>query len=287
MAGGAAASARRRALPRVARAADRAAGVTEVPLLYETGGDERFDKVVVITAPKALREARREPLPGDRETRLIDDKEKVKRADYAYVNTGSLEELDRFVGSVVEDLSLVRRLLVLCLGVVAAWRCRVDLALAARRGQSGPLPAPLQARSSRGHARNYRLEPGAARRGDRRGVEVQGRRKVNVGRDRARCSCCRRPPTASRCTPAARVPTTTSTTRRSMSATARGTCGTCSTSTTTSERRSPPTTRARTTSTAGCAAGSGIRFTETRAYVAKVEKLKGIYRDVWGPELSQ
>src|SRR5215212_7086221 len=77
--------------------------VTEVPLLYETGGDERFDKVVVITAPKALREARREPLPGDRETRLIDDKEKAKRADYAYVNTGSLEELDRFVGSVVED----------------------------------------------------------------------------------------------------------------------------------------------------------------------------------------
>jgi dephospho-CoA kinase len=79
--------------------------VTEVPLLYETGGDQRFDKVVVITAPKALREARREPLPGDRETRLIDDKEKAKRADYAYVNTGSLEELDRFVASVVQDLT--------------------------------------------------------------------------------------------------------------------------------------------------------------------------------------
>jgi dephospho-CoA kinase len=78
--------------------------VTEVPLLYETGGDERFDKVVVITAPKALREARREPLPGDRETRFIDDKEKAKRADYAFVNTGSLEELDEFVASVVQDL---------------------------------------------------------------------------------------------------------------------------------------------------------------------------------------
>jgi dephospho-CoA kinase len=78
--------------------------VTEVPLLYETGGQERFDKVVVITAPKALREARREPLPGDRETRLIDDKQKAKRADYAYVNTGSLDELDRFVASVVQDL---------------------------------------------------------------------------------------------------------------------------------------------------------------------------------------
>ena len=79
--------------------------MTEVPLLYETGGDERFDKVVVITAPKALREARREPLPGDRETRLIDDKEKTKRSDYAYVNTGSLEDLDEFVSSVVQDLT--------------------------------------------------------------------------------------------------------------------------------------------------------------------------------------
>ena len=79
--------------------------VTEVPLLYETGGEARFDRVVVITAPKALREARREPFAGDRETRLLDDKEKAKRADYAYVNTGSLDELDRFVGSVVEDLT--------------------------------------------------------------------------------------------------------------------------------------------------------------------------------------
>jgi dephospho-CoA kinase len=78
--------------------------VTEVPLLYETGGDARFDKVVVVTAPKALREARREPLPGDREARLLDDREKAKRADYVYVNTGSLDELDGFVKSVVEDL---------------------------------------------------------------------------------------------------------------------------------------------------------------------------------------
>jgi len=79
--------------------------VTEVPLLYETGGEKRFDKVVVVTAPKAVREARREPLPGDREVRLLDDEEKVERADYAYVNTGSLEDLDAFVASVVADLS--------------------------------------------------------------------------------------------------------------------------------------------------------------------------------------
>jgi dephospho-CoA kinase len=79
--------------------------VTEVPLLYETGGDERFDKVVVITAPKALREARREPMPGDREARFLDEKEKVKRADFSYVNTGSLDELDGFVAGVVRELT--------------------------------------------------------------------------------------------------------------------------------------------------------------------------------------
>lgn len=78
--------------------------VVEIPLLYETGGESRFDKVVVITAPAAVREARRGP-SADREARLIPDEEKVRRADFAYENTGTLEELDRFVAGVVEELS--------------------------------------------------------------------------------------------------------------------------------------------------------------------------------------
>jgi dephospho-CoA kinase len=79
--------------------------VTEVPLLYETGGDERFDKVVVITAPKALRDARRTPFPGDRELRLIPDREKARRADFVHENTGSLEDLDAFVADVVAKIT--------------------------------------------------------------------------------------------------------------------------------------------------------------------------------------
>jgi len=78
--------------------------VTEVPLLYEVGGDVRFDKVVTITAPTKLRRARSVVAVDEREARLIPDKEKVKRADYAYTNTGSLEELDAFVASVMDDL---------------------------------------------------------------------------------------------------------------------------------------------------------------------------------------
>jgi len=79
--------------------------VTEVPLLYEVGGDERFDKVVTITAPAKLRRARSFVVSDDRESRLIPDAEKVKRADYSFVNTGSLEELDEFVASVMRDLT--------------------------------------------------------------------------------------------------------------------------------------------------------------------------------------
>ncbi len=79
--------------------------VTEVPLLYEVGGEERFDQVVVITAPPLLREQRaRVPVAG-RSERLLPDREKVKRADHVYVNTGSLEDLDAWVAGVVQQMT--------------------------------------------------------------------------------------------------------------------------------------------------------------------------------------
>jgi dephospho-CoA kinase len=78
--------------------------VTEIPLLYETGGEARFDAVVVITAPPDVRAARRE-VADERERRLLPEEEKVRRADYAYVNDGTLEELDAFVAEVVARLT--------------------------------------------------------------------------------------------------------------------------------------------------------------------------------------
>jgi dephospho-CoA kinase len=78
--------------------------VTEVPLLYEAGSDSQFDKVVVITAPRKLRQARSPVALDEREPRLLDEKEKIARADFAYANAGTLEELDAFVGSVMHDL---------------------------------------------------------------------------------------------------------------------------------------------------------------------------------------
>jgi dephospho-CoA kinase len=78
--------------------------VTEVPLLYEVGGETRFDKVVVITAPTKLRRARSEVATDERESRLLPEREKVSRADFAFTNTGTLDELDAFVETVMREL---------------------------------------------------------------------------------------------------------------------------------------------------------------------------------------
>jgi len=79
--------------------------VTEVPLLYEVGGESRFDKVVVVTASPEVRVSRRIGPLREREQRLVPDEEKAKRADFVYVNDGSLAELDQFVSGVMATLS--------------------------------------------------------------------------------------------------------------------------------------------------------------------------------------
>jgi dephospho-CoA kinase len=88
-----------------ARPEPPALAVNEVPLLYETGSEDRFDAVVVLAAPRELREARAGERLDERESRLLPDKEKSRRADFAYVNDGSIEELDAFVEDVVRRLS--------------------------------------------------------------------------------------------------------------------------------------------------------------------------------------
>jgi dephospho-CoA kinase len=77
---------------------------TEVPLLYEVGGEDRFDAVVVVTAPPKVRGARSEVAAEQREPRLLPDPVKIAQADFAYVNDGSLEKLDDFVQAVLREL---------------------------------------------------------------------------------------------------------------------------------------------------------------------------------------
>ncbi|MFL5922884.1 MAG: dephospho-CoA kinase [Gaiellaceae bacterium] len=81
-----------------------AVNVTEVPLLYEVGGQERFDVVVAITAPEDVRAGRRGGDDPGREQRLLPDTVKVAQADFSYVNDGSLDDLDAFVAGVLEEL---------------------------------------------------------------------------------------------------------------------------------------------------------------------------------------
>ena len=82
-----------------------AVSATEVPLLYEVGGEERFDVIVAITAPEDIRRERSGvDSPEQRETRLIADDEKAARADFAYVNDGTRQQLDDFVAETMRAL---------------------------------------------------------------------------------------------------------------------------------------------------------------------------------------
>ncbi len=78
--------------------------VHEAPTLFEVGVEDRYDVVVTVTAPAEVRERRR---PGARSqmAHQLPEEEKAARSDYVYENTGSLEDLDRFVAGLVERLA--------------------------------------------------------------------------------------------------------------------------------------------------------------------------------------
>ena len=77
--------------------------VHEAPTLFEAGVEGRYDLIVTITAPRELRERRRPGAAGRMAHQLPED-EKAARSDRVYDNAGSLEELDRFVARLVEEL---------------------------------------------------------------------------------------------------------------------------------------------------------------------------------------
>jgi len=83
---------------------DAPVAVAEIPLLFETGAEREVDAVVVVTAPPEVRR-RRNAAVDERSGRLIPDEEKAARADFVYVNDGSLEQLDAFVEDVLAQLT--------------------------------------------------------------------------------------------------------------------------------------------------------------------------------------
>jgi dephospho-CoA kinase len=78
--------------------------VQEVPLLFERGSADRYDRTVLITAPEELRRAR-DPRVALRQAHQMPEDEKRALADEVYVNDGPVEALEAWVAALVERLS--------------------------------------------------------------------------------------------------------------------------------------------------------------------------------------
>ncbi len=94
----------------------RAAGaplvVLDIPLLFETGGRERVDRVVVVTAPEVIQRERVLARPGMSEEKLasilarqVPDAEKRRQADFVIDTGGGFDATRRKVQKIVAELT--------------------------------------------------------------------------------------------------------------------------------------------------------------------------------------
>ena len=92
---------------------DQQALLFEIPLLFETGGAEVFDKVIVVSAPADIQRERVLARPGMTEekfaaliARQMSDEEKRARADFVVDTGGDLSTTERQVGDILSCLGL-------------------------------------------------------------------------------------------------------------------------------------------------------------------------------------
>ncbi|MBN4046585.1 dephospho-CoA kinase [bacterium AH-315-P15] len=85
--------------------------VLDIPLLFETGGEGRVDKVVVVSAPADVQRARvlaREGMSGPKFEAILakqmPDAEKRGKADYVVDTSGGVDHAAVQVKAIVEDL---------------------------------------------------------------------------------------------------------------------------------------------------------------------------------------
>jgi dephospho-CoA kinase len=88
--------------------------VFDVPLLFETGGESRVDKVAVVSAPTEIQRARVLIRPGMTEARLdailarqMPDAEKRARADFVIPTGGTIAETRAEVGAILACLTAI------------------------------------------------------------------------------------------------------------------------------------------------------------------------------------
>jgi dephospho-CoA kinase len=88
--------------------AETEVAVVEVPLLFESGMEGVFDTTVAVVTTDELRreraEARGHALVEEREARQIPQDEKARRAAHAIENDGTVEDLERSLASLLEEL---------------------------------------------------------------------------------------------------------------------------------------------------------------------------------------
>lgn len=92
---------------------DARALLFDIPLLFETGGDGVFDKVIVVSAPADVQRARVLARPGMTEQKLdavlarqLPDAEKRERADFIIENGGDLATTERQVRDILACLGI-------------------------------------------------------------------------------------------------------------------------------------------------------------------------------------
>ena len=97
----------------IADHADAPALLFDIPLLFETGGQDAFDKVIVVSAPTEMQRQRVLSRPGMTPTKLdamnarqMPDEEKRKRADFVIDTRGTLAETGRQVEQILACLGL-------------------------------------------------------------------------------------------------------------------------------------------------------------------------------------
>ncbi|WP_421927909.1 dephospho-CoA kinase [Neoaquamicrobium sediminum] len=84
----------------------------DIPLLFETGGEDRVDRIVVVTAPAEVQRERVLARPGMTDekfeailSRQVPDAEKRRRADYIIDTGQGMDAARRRVAEIVDELT--------------------------------------------------------------------------------------------------------------------------------------------------------------------------------------
>lgn len=94
---------------------DASALLFDIPLLFETGGEREFDKVIVVSAPTEVQRERVLARPGMTAQKLgaimarqMPDQEKRRRADFVVDTGADLSTTERQVGDILSCLRIKR-----------------------------------------------------------------------------------------------------------------------------------------------------------------------------------